>query len=326
MKTILTADQVNDMFYESYFEKNAYTLDTGYKERHFSASLDACSGNFFDVWFEEVYIGYGELDLLKHTQINYKSPQEMVTMLFVLSGCIIMKHSGLSSEVVLQPGNHNLFYLNEEIGKKEWINSTNEPLKALEISFTTELFRRFVPEDSRNLSFFNSNINSSHSAALSSYQSLISSSMMHTIYDIIHCNKPAALRKLFFTSKAMELLMLQINQLLGDTNENLILKQNKDRMFEVKNFLESHLDPDFTIPSLAKAFGTNEYTLKKDFKYLFGKSIFDYWNGCRFDYAKQLLKEGYAVQQLSERLGYTNPQNFSTAFKRRFGVSPSFFK
>ena len=149
---------------------------------------------------------------------------------------------------------------------------------------------------------------------------------MHIIHDIMNCNKPLSLRKLFLGSRVMELLMLQIDQMQSEEKTNGISNNNKELMFEVKHFLESNLEPDFSIHSLAKSFGTNEYTLKKEFKSLFGKSIFDYWNHVRFDYAKQLLKDGYSVQQLAFKLGYSNTQNFSTAFKRRFGVVPSYFK
>ena len=329
MKTIITKDQLNEMFYESYVERNVYVLDSGYHERQFSASLNACKGDFYDVSFDGVYIGYGELDLTRNVQIHYESPQEMISMLFLFSGCTVMQHEGLSSESVLLTGTHNLFYLNEEVGQKEWMNCPNYPskhLRGLEISFTPELFKRFLPGDSHNLHAFTGSIKAGRSAAFASCQPIISPPMMHIIYDILHCEKPAALRKLFFASKAMELFMLQIDQLQCGNGEYLVSKQNQDRMFEVKSFLESHLDPDFSIHSLAKAFGTNEYTLQKEFKFLFGKSIFDYWNSSRFDYAKQLLKEGYSIQQLAEKLGYSNTQNFSTAFKKRFGVPPSFFK
>ena len=149
---------------------------------------------------------------------------------------------------------------------------------------------------------------------------------MHIIHDIIHCDRPVALKKLLISSRVMELLMLQLDQVQNNFEHPLVSPKNKEVIFGVKRFLESHLEPDFSISSLARQFGTNEYTLKKEFKSTFGKSIFDFWNQVRFDYAKHLLKDGYSIQQLSNKLGYSSPQNFTTAFKRRFGIVPSYFK
>ena len=104
----------------------------------------------------------------------------------------------------------------------------------------------------------------------------------------------------------MDLLMLQIEQIQFTENDNALPKGSKERLYAVKNFLESKLEPQFSLKTLATQFGTNEFTLKREFKQLFGKSVFDYWN---------------AIQ-----MGYSNAQNFSTAFKRRYGISPSFYK
>ena len=79
-----------------------------------------------------------------------------------------------------------------------------------------------------------------------------------------------------------------------------------------------------TLNGLAKRVGTNEYTLKKGFKELFGVSVFQYWKGLRLETAKTaLLEEGLSVQEVSRKIGYKNPQHFTTAFKKQFGLTPS---
>lgn len=326
MKTIITADQLENMFHESYEEKEITTTVDGFTERKFTVSLSTGSGTFSGITFDGLSVGFGEFNLNRTTQIHYRYGREVISMLFMFSGCTVMQHRGLSSEIELVPNTHNLFYLNEEIGKKEWMNRHNNSFQAMEISLTPAFFTNVFPESGDFMKEFVKGVAKKRSASLTGCQPVITSQMMHIIHDIMNCDKPLSLKKLFLGSRIMELLMLQIDQIQSERVNNQVSASNKARFYEVKSFLETHLEPDFSIHSLAKDFGTNEYTLKKEFKSLFGKSIFDYWNSVRFDYAKRLLKEGYSIQQLAFKLGYSHTQNFSTAFKRRFGIAPSRFK
>ena len=326
MKTIITPVELNEMFYESYQERRMCIDPSGLVERHFSAKLPMGKGSFTEISFDGLYIGYGELELGRTTQIHYDPVPEIFSMLFIFSGRTVMQHSGLDLEITLDANGHNLFYLNEETGKKEWMSYPGKPMQGLEISFTPGFFTRFFPGDIDYMKPFTARIANNQSVALTRYRQVITPSMQHIINDILFCNKPAFLKKLFLSARVMELLMLQLDQMQCDGDRQGISKENKERMFEVKSFLENQLEPGFSIHSLAKDFGTNEFSLKKEFKLLFGKSVFDYWNGSRFDHAKQLLKNGYSIQQLADKMGYSNPQNFSTAFKRRFGVAPSTYK
>ncbi|MEE9362234.1 MAG: helix-turn-helix domain-containing protein [Cellulophaga sp.] len=41
---------------------------------------------------------------------------------------------------------------------------------------------------------------------------------------------------------------------------------------------------------------------------------------------KMLLEQNLSINEISDRIGYKNPQHFSTAFKRKFGMIPSRIK
>jgi len=72
---------------------------------------------------------------------------------------------------------------------------------------------------------------------------------------------------------------------------------------------------------------TNEFTLKKGFKEVFGTTVFGFWNELKMQESKNLLLEHkLTVAEVSEKIGYKNPQHFSTAFKQYFGISPSRLK
>ena len=59
------------------------------------------------------------------------------------------------------------------------------------------------------------------------------------------------------------------------------------------------------------------------FKKVFGKSIFEFIAEQRMDHAMQLLQEhGLTITEVARTVGYKNPNLFSAAFMRRYGVKP----
>jgi AraC-like DNA-binding protein len=74
--------------------------------------------------------------------------------------------------------------------------------------------------------------------------------------------------------------------------------------------------------SESKAANTNK--LMALFKKTFGKSLFEYISELKMDMAHRMLQEeGKMVVEVARVMGYKNPNHFSTAFKKRFGISPS---
>ena len=60
---------------------------------------------------------------------------------------------------------------------------------------------------------------------------------------------------------------------------------------------------------------------------MFHTTIFAYYNGLRMERAKYLLMDsGKSISEVSDEIGYKNPQHFTVAFKKKFGLSPKNFK
>ena len=104
-------------------------------------------------------------------------------------------------------------------------------------------------------------------------------------------------------------------------------RRDLETMQEVKTYLNKNFLDEHSISCLAQKFGTNTNKLMNLFKKVFGKSIFEYIVEQRMDHARKLLREeGMPVAEVSRHLGYKNPNHFSTAFKKRFGVNPSVYR
>jgi AraC-like DNA-binding protein len=63
--------------------------------------------------------------------------------------------------------------------------------------------------------------------------------------------------------------------------------------------------------------------LKKNFKDIYGDSIYAYYQKLRMSRAKELLIIGTNVKETALAIGYTNTSNFVLAFKKQFGISPT---
>jgi AraC-like DNA-binding protein len=73
--------------------------------------------------------------------------------------------------------------------------------------------------------------------------------------------------------------------------------------------------------------GTNECTLKNGFKMLFGTTVFGYLFDCRMKLAGRYLSDtDKTIQEIAGLVGYEHPSHFSTAFKRKFCVSPQQYR
>jgi AraC-like DNA-binding protein len=155
----------------------------------------------------------------------------------------------------------------------------------------------------------------------------MTNTLLRTVVDIVNTPYLGALRHSYVRAKATE-LMCEVVHLLSHQQEweaNAIKLSARDkRQLEMARqvLINNYVDAP-TITQLARHVGVNQRKLKMGFKQLFGTTIFDFAQGMRLDKAWQLLISGdYAIGQVAEMVGYNYAKNFTTAFKKHFGVSP----
>ena len=101
----------------------------------------------------------------------------------------------------------------------------------------------------------------------------------------------------------------------------------RDKMHDAKDLILSHYQDMPSLHDLAAMVGTNECTLKKAFKQEFGTTVFQYLFDYRMDLAiRYLLDTSLPIAEVGARLGCDYPSHFCTAFKRKYGMSPTEFR
>lgn len=97
-----------------------------------------------------------------------------------------------------------------------------------------------------------------------------------------------------------------------------------DFISSMKLLMRSHVtEGSLDIISLANAAGINQRTLQRRLAKC-GTSFTQLVTEVRIDLAKQWIQgQDYSISEIAARLGYNDPTNFSRAFRRVMGLSPS---
>ncbi|AXY76985.1 AraC family transcriptional regulator [Paraflavitalea soli] len=100
------------------------------------------------------------------------------------------------------------------------------------------------------------------------------------------------------------------------------------KVMEAEAILQAHLQR--TLPNvydIAQQVSLSESTLKRHFKMIFGKSLYEYYLEKKMNLAKTLLLEQpLTVYQTASKLGYEKVSNFIWIFKKHHGYSPGSIK
>ncbi len=95
----------------------------------------------------------------------------------------------------------------------------------------------------------------------------------------------------------------------------------------IKEFIDAYYrDADLTLGRIALHVNLSQGYVSSVFGKAIGKSVVEYITELRLEKARHILESGDSnVNEAAEAVGYTDPYYFSKRFKRRFGVSPSYF-
>ncbi len=104
-------------------------------------------------------------------------------------------------------------------------------------------------------------------------------------------------------------------------------KSNIERLQQAKNLIDKNIAVHYTIPEIGHEVGISPTPLKRGFKQLFGMGLYKYLLEQKLEKGKYLIENtDHPLKYISRQVGYKYEFNFSTAFKKRFGKSPSSFR
>lgn len=117
-----------------------------------------------------------------------------------------------------------------------------------------------------------------------------------------------------------------------EKRESFDLKENKAehfiQMLKVEEKISECLHTSLPlIRELSKEFLMSESNLKKHFRIVYGKNIYEYYLDKKMDLARtMLINENNSISKVAYSLGYEKVSSFSKAFVKKFGLLPSQLK
>ncbi len=134
---------------------------------------------------------------------------------------------------------------------------------------------------------------------------------------------PLLSRQLMLEGVMLQLLGSALSQQRHHPQRSPALSGAAQRLEQVRRLLEQHPEKTYSLATLAQLAAMSTSSLRVKFRQAYGQSVFDYLRDCRLALARRYLAEGYSVQQAAWKSGYQHATNFSTAFRRRYGMAPS---
>ena len=324
MKTRIHTSDLQEIIAEAHYPDRFLAQDAGIIERINSNVTFLGKGSYAEFFFEGFHIGYGDLAFHQPTKVYIESEMNTVEMHFLLCGETITKNQETGEVIEFGNNQHNIYSFNGFKGDSECCNKTR--MQVFEVNLLPSFFEKYLPDHIAAFENFRKRLYKSKQSQLYDHNLQITPQMHLIIREILKSQRQGAYKKMFIEAKVIELLMLQLEQISANACDTFcnLKKVDVEKMYAVKEIILKNIVTPISLIDLAQQVGTNEFTLKKGFKEVFGTTVFGFWNDLKMQESKTLLfEQKLSVSEVSARIGYKNPQHFSTAFKKYFGISPS---
>lgn len=152
------------------------------------------------------------------------------------------------------------------------------------------------------------------------------------LVEIIKSNGIAPLGKLLIESNLLYLIYKldsSYQKSLPDCESCAFLNKpmEREKIISAKNYILKNLSTSLTIPIIAGRVGTNQCYLKKGFKEVYDKTIYEFVQEQRMVKANHLLNQTeMSISDVALEVGYAAVSSFSQAFKNYYGINPKVIK
>lgn len=239
---------------------------------------------------------------------------------------LLIKTKGMEKPFRVQAG-MNILFVSNDISIEVEVE-TDTGLHAIDISFTASwLIKSFAGANTKVASFVNELIASPaptvffESTCVQEYKTLADTYTM-SLEDDGHF--------LGIKAGAFSLLSDFFDKILSKSSSEVLESRffYYDKMLEVEKLLASHLEKKLpSIGIISRQMALSVSTLKRHFKLMFNKSIYEYYLEMKMDHAKRILMErSVSINEVAAMLDYEKVSSFIDMFKRHHGVSPGSFR
>lgn len=120
-----------------------------------------------------------------------------------------------------------------------------------------------------------------------------------------------------------------VNKILNSCQNILTKKYEKSVSIieQAKDYILNHFNSDLSLDDISRIVNISPFYFSKIFKEETGVNFIDYLTNIRIEKAKELLlSTDLSMKEICAKIGYSDPNYFSRAFKKNVGVTPTEYK
>lgn len=241
-------------------------------------------------------------------------------LLFFLSENIHLNAEDCGTKFLFKRNQYILHYSREESTAELWTEN-GEMLKYLQIQIHYDYISNLIhPESNKENADILESMIRNHYIFLHKQTPPSMTVEMHIILkEILSYSKKGILQKLFVEAKMIKLLLLIFEQF----NEKNTVEKIPEIPSVIKKFIDENYHRNIKAEELGKLIGINQNKIRKEFKAQYHLTVSDYMAELRMLKAKKLIiDKEMMIKEIAIECGYEYVQNFTRAFKKKFGISP----
>jgi AraC-like DNA-binding protein len=259
--------------------------------------------------------------------INYEIDHAPISFSYTLSERIrcTMRH-GIGAPTVLErvPGDGVLAYLPQTRGTIDIF--PDRRVVGISLHFSVPAFKTLFPSPPPCLEHVDTNPGGPSTTMPVFQKSRFNADTYQVLKQILQCPYTGNTRRLFLEAKAVELAALKMAEWgRQDGNAPSAMKRRDiDRIQEAYYILLNRLDQPPSLVDLSRIVGINRNKLNHGLKVLYGDTAFNLLRHERLSKARSLLSDSdLSLSEIALSVGYNSQANFTTAFRRHYGKTPT---
>jgi len=241
-------------------------------------------------------------------------------LLFLLSDGINLEAHDCGTQFSFKKNQYILHYSPKENIAELWTEN-QEVLKYLQIQINYQyVFNLINPDLNRENAEILENMTHNNFIFLHKETPPDMTVEMHMIVkEILGYTKKGIMQKLFVEAKIIKLLILIFEQF----NEKNILESTPKTPEMIRKFIDENYHRNIKAEEIGKYIGMNQNMIRKEFKAYYHTTIAHYISELRMLKARKLITDKeIMIKEIAIECGYEYLQNFTRAFKKKFGMSP----